>query len=66
MMKVSILFLHGGEIWEINFFIYQTSLFPYTNWPSVKEEESLTLISRIHDSKILETFQCITQKKYFF
>ena len=39
MMKVSTLFLHGGEIWEINSLNYHTPLVQYMDWPSVKEEE---------------------------
>ena len=42
MMKVSTLFLHGGETSENNSLNYHTLLAQYTNWPSVKKKESLT------------------------
>ena len=58
-MKLSTFVLQDGEVWEINSSNYHTSLVQYTNWSFIKEEESLTLISRIHYSWILETFQYI-------
>ena len=48
MMRVSTLFLHGGKIWENNSLYYYTSLVQYTNWPSVKEAESLTNCNSLH------------------
>ena len=42
MMKVSTLFLHGGQIREINFLNSQTSLIQYTSWLSAEEEKGLT------------------------
>ena len=41
-MKVSTLFLHGGQIREINFLNSQTSLIQYTSWLSAEEEKGLT------------------------
>ena len=58
MMKVSTLFLHGREIWEINSLNYHTPLVQYTT--SVNEEEALTY-SNFENSLLVNSIERFVQ-----
>ena len=64
MMIESTLFIHDGEIWEINSLNYHTLLVQYSDWPSVKEEEKLTNSS--FENSLLVNSQNVSVYTYMF